>query len=497
MRGGFIALLAFVTACATSPKPAAKRVSAPRAVASASAAPSAAAPAAPRAARTIPELTFEPFRAEGKPLTGVFGIEGATIVTKDNVVGYIDGDRVEWIAKIPKDRASFAGVKNVISSVDGKFLDRIDLIVGSDFGRAPLEMWLPLTGKGAAPYNEPMGSGSLTEARIGDTVLLAVSSGAGDQIVSVRGPKLTRKPTNVAGCTKNSYYMQPHIPKDDFAAVGWSAFAGTAGTGVLVSVGSWCRDFDDARAEVWPSGSTTSKLVDLKPFWHHVAYPVLLRTGEDDLWAFNDATDPVLLFHNGQFEPIARLDAPVTQVFVSTKGELRARAGNDIHRWNGKAWELVARLVNPPDGFGGQLVMDASDGFWTATSIETSPPSSNPIAKSTFVSEVYRARETKRLPATDLPCDSWFSLITYGYAKDEAVRKRELAKLMQGYSKNDGLKLVTTRSLGYREHIGVSFSSKADAEAFAAHVKTELPSSTPAVWCYTPRTSTEIPWIEK
>jgi hypothetical protein len=450
-------LLALVlTACtqATPSKPVAKTAP-PPAPPSSSVAPT---PSPP----TIPELGFEPFRVEGKPLKRVFAIEGATIVTTDNVVGYIDGDRVEWIAKVPKDRPNIG--HNIIEHVDGKYLDRIDVVMETDNGRALSPIWLPLTGKGTL-HDEAAGGGfgSILEARVGDSVLIATSSTFNnDRIVTVRGPSLTRKLTNAKGC--KGYYDQAWIQAsiDEHAAVRPIGFQAT-GTGTLVAVGNRCGE-DKPFAEVWAAGSTSSRLVDLGAHWKRVSHAAkILRAGEDGLWMYNGEYQRLVQFQNGEFKPVPGPDAPISDAFLSTKGQLHVRAVDEILRLepSGK-WEAVARLASLPQRLS-DFVMDDAGRFWASSR-----------------DEVYRLRETKQVPA-ERACRGWFvSLAEQNTARAKA-QAAELTKIVANYPKGDGLKLIMAKS--WPSVIGVSLGSRAEADAFVTYLATALPTEKPAEFC--------------
>lgn len=412
---------------------------------------------------TIPELSFEPFRVEDKPLKHVFAIDGATIVTTDNVVGYIDGDRVEWIAKVPKDRPHIG--HNIIEHVDGKYLDSIDVIFTTDNGRALSPIWLPLTGKGTLHDEAPYGGfGSIREARIGDSVLIAThSSFNNDRILTVRGPKLVRKFANVKPCTASFYkeqWIQASI--DEHALVPPEGFGATA-AGTLVAIGDRCMS-EGVWAEVWAPNSTTSRLVDLRPLLKHTSLRMMmLRMGEDGLWIWSGEFEPILQFQNGEFKTIPSPEAPVSNVFLSSKGELHARAADEVLRFDNGKWVPVARFASFPARGVNEFVMDDKGRFWAAN-----------------YEEAFRLRETKQVPAEHV-CTGWFVRITEQDTTHTKKQQTDLEKMVASYAKKDGVKLVI--GTDYPWMIGASFANKADAEAFAAHAATAFPNDKPVAYC--------------
>ena len=461
MRRALLCLVLFACTPPARPTPVAKTAAAPPPVSAPASAPPLPPPAP--AARTVPELAFEPLRVNDKPLRRVFAIEGATIVTTENVVGYIDGDRVEWIAKVPRDR-SYG--RNVIVHVDGKYLDRIDVIMESDNGRANAPIWLPLTGKGTLHDETFGGLGEMAEARIGDSVLIVTHSGMNnDRITTVRGPTLTRRFVGAKDCKGSFYgqaYVQAHI--NELAAVRASAFQSTA-SGTLVSIGDRCGE-NDPYAEVWPAGSTTSRLVSLGAYWKRVGYyrTAAIRDGQDGLWIRGSEVMPLLHFQNGAFERQPGPDAPVGNVFLSNDGRLHVRAADEILRLDATGtWEVVARLASAPARIT-DLVMDSAGRLWAADE-----------------KEVYRLRETKQVPA-ERPCPGWLVALTDDNPNSSAPERAALEKVVADYPKQPGLKLVTRRSYPWMS--AVSFATRAEAEAFAAYAAAALPKEKPATFCH-------------
>ena len=474
-RLGFFVLLA-ACAPAPAPKPVSKAASSAPVVA---AAPPAVAP--PPAPRMIPELAIEPFRVKDKPLDHVFSIEGATIVTVDNVAGYIDGDRVEWIAKVPKELPQLG--LNRINQVHGKYLDAIDVIYWTEHTRSNSPVWLPLTGKGAVPHEEaPGGTGEILEARVGDgataSVILATYSGNHNyRMTTVRGPKLTRTFIDASVCTENSYYKS-RVDRNELAAVKASAIEGTA-AGSLVAIGPRCEDYGSAFAEYWAPGATKSKLVDLGAHWKRVPWSAtVLRAGPDELWLHASDMEPIVHFKNGEFKPLPPIAAPMTYIFTSTTGQLHVLAGNDIHRWTGGAWEVVARI--PEHSYSlWHVVMDAAGGFWMSGFTEDKNEKRH--------HEVLRLRESKSVPA-ETTCTYWLAYL--GDKRDSASQKEgeALKKVVAGYPKSEGLKLALVDGWFSWNHYGVRFGTKAEADAFIDYARTVLPREHPRTVCLASKT---------
>ena len=189
-----VLLLVLVAACA-KPAHAPAVARPPLSPASAPLPPSAPAAAAPA---TIPELTPEAFTVDGTTyFDAAYAIDGATILTRANVTGYVTADdKVEWIAKVPKEMVvgGMTVGSNRIYDVRGQYPDSIDVFYES-LGRAPMPTYLPLTGKGSIFVAGNGGAwGNLLSTRIGASTLIA-KWGSMDpyEILTVRGPTLVRK----------------------------------------------------------------------------------------------------------------------------------------------------------------------------------------------------------------------------------------------------------------------------------------------------------------
>ena len=447
---------------------------APQSSASAAMVPVTTRPAAPK---VVPTLTAVPFEPEGTHPELVAGIEGGIAVAEGLRVGRIEGgERIEWVGKIPADdNQGFGG--SFIASVHGRFPDSVDVLYYSNQGRAPQPTYTAVTGKGQYfRVGEGGMPGDITDvATVGESTLVAALMYTGYIFMTVRGPKLSYKLTSFgeAGCKpEEEFRNRGHT--GDVPALAPRAFAATE-TGTVMTVGTLC-DKRGPTAEVWDKPGEKSRLVDLGEWLKAMDYsPDLLRSRGDELFLYPGQKDPILRYRNGKFEPLPRLDKPITFAFVSQNRVLHALAGQTIHRFDEGTWVPVAHLAWPMKIRA--LVLD-KDTLWGST-----------------WRNVFKFRETKSLALTD-DCATPFVYL-YDVSPDNApdFTFPSTRKALASFEGASDLGLVEFRE-GTRR-LGLTVKSKQQAEAVLAHIKATMKNEEPKLLCYAPTSPRSIPLTSK
>ncbi|APR81153.1 Hypothetical protein A7982_06500 [Minicystis rosea] len=205
-----------VTACRDKPVPTPDKAPSPSASAPLPAPTTSAASA--KTPEGIPTFTLEelPF-AEG--MTKPYAVEGAILgfLEKDQRIGRIAEDHIEWSkGRIPPETPAYG--KNMLISVHGSWPDGIDALYQNTSGRAPAPTYFPVTGKGVS-HTIASGGGYGHIAGVvkvgASTLLIGDSMLDGVEIVTVRGPQLSRKPLSPekAGCKPGEVRKRDYPPK--------------------------------------------------------------------------------------------------------------------------------------------------------------------------------------------------------------------------------------------------------------------------------------------
>lgn len=469
-----------LAACAPAPPrggagPSAPAKSAPATSSTASAPSTASAVGSSTAAApppTIPAYAIEPFTPDGTKLTAAFAIEGAVMVTDGVRVGRVDGDKVEWVGKIPRVTTSYG--ENSVYMVSGRYPDRVDAFFETSQGRAPAPTFYPITGKGVSHTEAPGGGGAwLYPARVGETTILATSSSAdGHRLVTVRGPWLRRRHlTAKAGC-KPGEMDTGGIPVqlEQIPTVEPDAFEATA-DGTLIAIGPRCRT-DKPAAEIWDKTTGASRIVELGHLWPTLDRARLLKSRDGGLWAFGGPYQPVLHFDGSELRPIAMTLSPLEAIYTSPQGDLHARTKDRaLHRWSEGRWIAIGRL---PDADPARELRDlVLDGGGT---MYASRWEANGRA-------LYRLRERERVPApSEATCRGWFVFLyrvspkngpTYTYPTTR--------KALSTFADASRLRLVEID-----RDLGLIVTSKAQGEAVIAHLAQTMKDETPRLFCHAP-----------
>lgn len=473
--------VALSTACSTAAlKPPVRKDPTPAIASTASpkSAPGAATNAAPDAAvheapPIVPAFTVEPFAPAGSALRSLFAIEGGLVVAEEQRVGRLEGDRIEWIGKIPKGDPAFG--QTTVLAVHGRLPDNVGATYATGLGRVPMPTYIALTGK-AAQHTEAGGGGwgAIFPARINDSTVLAAASGAdGYRILTVRGPKVARRFAPAKGRCKPDEMLGTFGPDDVNPAVVPSVFESTQ-AGTLVSLGTLCQKRGPA-AEIWDKTTGASSIVDLGAWWSGAdSASALLKGAGDELWAFADEFHPVLHFAGGKFEALPVLDSPTQNVFVSPSGQLHAyTSSGTFWRFEAGAWTPFARFVTPPSHGFSTFALAADGALWSQVD-----------------NKVVRLRETTRIPAEDV-CKNWF---VYLYMASSSNAP--------GYTYPATRKALSTfpeiADVGLVEygrsprHLGITTTSKAQAHAVAAHIQATMKDEHPKVFCFVPENTRRI-----
>nr|AYM54140.1 hypothetical protein [Chondromyces catenulatus] len=465
----FVALAASSVACGNkgTPSPVPEK-DAPTSVSSA--APSDAAPLAapvPEAPKEAPTFQLEEFAPGGRHPTDIYAIEGALMVVEGLRVGRIEGDRIEWIDKTIPDFLAYGG--SHINSVHGRWPDAVDVLYSSNNGRAPAPSYMPLTGKGGTMTFQPGGgAGAIAGlAWTGDTLMLAGYSGEnGHQFVPVRGPVITRhrQTPAEAGCKKGEVYQNEYQPPAPAIA---PESLGSTRAGTMMSYGSLCEKRGPAM-EIWDKVTGKSRIVDLSEFATSLGYWVhfLRAPGDDEVWVFSDSASLILHYVNDKFEALPKLENPMTDAFVSPKGELYARDAWTVNRFEDGKWKLVARM--PWHYTRSSMVIDKDGQFWIGAALT-----------------VYKLKEGPRI-AYHEGCATPFVFlydVSYDNAKDFTFPSTR--KALATFPGVDELSLVEFYEGGRR--LGLKVPSKEQGEAVIAHIKANMKDEHPVLLCYDPK----------
>lgn len=411
------------------------------------------------------ELTLPDGRADA-----LFEIDGALMVSQGQRVGRLIEGRVEWVGKVPPGGA--AG-PSVVSSVMGRWPDEVDAVYTSSTGRAPMPTFFPINGKGMSHTFAPGGgAGWVTgTAKLGASTLLAGwSSAEGYELITVRGPAVSRKPKTPAeaGC-KAGEIAPSDADRPTTPAVAPSAIFATPG-GTLLTIGRLCEKRGPV-AEVW-DGPGASRIVDLSPWMKELAYfPKILRGVGEEAWILNDGKGGELLrFAGGAFTAAPRLDKPVKNAFVSPKGQLHASDGATIWRLDGARWLAVAK-VDWPTTFR-TMAIDHDGALWAGQG------------------GVYRLRETPATPMSD--CKTPFvHLYDVSPKNEENATFPATQKALSTFPGVSELSLVEFREPTVRR-LGVVVTSAAQGEAVVAHVVANMVDEHPRLVCYEPKKPRKI-----
>lgn len=411
---------------------------------------------------TIPVLTPEVFKVDGKTFSFAFPLPEATIITKGNVVGYLDGDKVEWIAKVAPSRPNGP---NIVGDVFGHYLDSLDIIYYSA-SRSPQPVYVPLTGKGQILESPgATGTDTILGTRIGDsTIVLGWSMVTGEHIETVRGPKLTRKFTNVKQCPPEVLQSPTYFGQapEDVPAVSPTAFAGSR-DGSLVLLGAHC--LKGMAAEIWDPNQTTSRIVDLSKLTDRLSE--LDAVGDGELWARGPAE--TLTFAHGAFTKDPPLEHAIERSFVGPNGDRYATSDNVIYRLANGAWERVATIAMT--GRYWHIAVDRDGGFWLSTFEDTEPL-------------LYRLRETGRAPANP-PCESWFVQVLDFYSNPPNWTYPATRKQLASFP--DAAKLHLVEYDENPTHVGVAVADHAQGQAVLGHLATTAPDVRARLYCHVPK----------
>lgn len=452
-------------ACAGPSAPPQARATAPAvpAASSATAPPPTPAPAkAPPAVATIPSLTLEKLSGRETHVEGLFAIEGGIAVVDGVRVGHLARDHVEWVGAIPKGTPMFGD--NVITSVHGRWPDRVGAVYRTSEGRAPMPTYFPIVGKGVAHVEGPGGAHGLIAgvARIGESTLVAGYSLAyGARFFPVHGPPLRRIPTpaSQAGCK-----VDPSWQAAQAAAVTPHEAESTK-AGTLVAVGRLCSD-ERIAAEVWdPTGA--SRIVDLSRFWTKNVYrTALLKGAGDEIFVVGEKFSRILRYRDGKFDPVPDLELPYGATFVSEAGALFAVGGDVLHRLDGDTWVPIGRLA----GDAAHASAFAMDGDTTWTVLDGA---------------LHKLKAGPAVPV-DGPCAAPFVYLYKAHAGNAPDYSYPTTrKALSTFAARDEIELVEFAEAGDR-HVGVKVRSKAQGDALIAHLRQAMKDEDPRYFCYAP-----------
>lgn len=431
--------------------------------AAASASGSAARPPEKGGIRTLVPEPFEP--AKGMDL---YPIEGALMVAEGLRVGRIAGDKIEWVGSVPDTNLALGGSQ--LNSVHGWWPDGVDVLYSSNNGRASQPTIHPLTGKGAAVTFAPGGGlGWYTgAARLGKTTVVGgYDFLSGYRIETLRGPGLPIRPilADKAGCKPDELQKQG-LAHEGGIAVAFRAIAATD-KGTLVTIGNLCERADSPAAEVWDQPGK-SRIVELKEWIKEIGYfPTLLRGKGDELFL---GSNPVLRYHDGKFEPLAKLDLPLWNLFVSPDGKLHGISGRTIHRLDDGKWTPIASL--PYRMSFREIAMDEQGTIWVSHD---------------GVSRLRASTEADveggcKTPFVYLYDVSWKNDAKYTYPTTR--------KALSTFPEVADISLVEYWE--GRRSLGVKVKSREQGEAVAAHIKANMKNELPELTCYVPKRNVRV-----
>ena len=321
-------------------------------------------PPAPKV-EVIPTWLPEQFNPPGtKRLRGV-QVEGALIVVDDLHpderpirIGRIVGERIDWISSLVTRVRNDSNVGNGLQFFEwvyGRWPDALDLLYATDrYRTAPMSHFRPLTKHGTPLETVTDEAGWFDGyAIVGASSVVARHSAAfGSEILTVRGPKLTRHVrTRVeAGCQS----AVPNAPRwmSSVPAIRPSGF-GASRNGVLASIGFLCGTTKVA-AEIWDTDGN-AKTEDLSLWWRNVGS--VLRGPSHTLWLTPlHVDDPILRYEEGKFEPLPSPTKKRIATFVSPSGSLYVADPQTIYRYDDPSWTTLAFLGEAKDEQGEPIV---------------------------------------------------------------------------------------------------------------------------------------------
>jgi len=440
-------------------------------------------PVPPSPLRTLGAEVFAP---GGSHLQGIFPVEGALLVVEDDKrVGRVAGESIAWIDKTFTAEQTYCGDLVLITSVQGRWPDRLDLLYTVCPGRMTMQAYAPFTGKGRAIGFGGVMTGWLRGvAYVGESALVAGWEGSvGESIQTVRGPALVRKFTtwDAAGCKhEESWHSGGTLPTP---AISPSVFEGTP-EGTLVSVGRLCHA-RAAAAEVWDKAGN-ARILDLGAWVKGDVYgATLLRGSGDELFLVSNPESPILAYRAGAFAPLPPLAKPARNVFVSMTGQLHASDGETIHRLEGDVWVPVARLAWPTRF--ASLAVDG-DTFWgTRAPRHADERDSRGWRHALWASRldaVYRLRDA---PAADdrEGCPTPFVYL-YEVSGNNGDRYTypETRRALSSFPDASEIELVEFREGVPR--LGVVVPTRAQGQAVIAHLAAHMKDERPTLKCYAP-----------
>lgn len=474
MEGSSRAVLAgLLVAAAACTKPAAKvdKEAPPATTASAAVAAPAAVVSAPR---TIPTFTLEPFAPGGVKPSALFPIEGALAVVDDQRVGRIDGDSIAWIGHIPSTD-KYQG-HNRIQYVAGYWPDGVGALYVSAQDRAPEPTYWPVAGKGGKLSTGEGGTrGNIYGiVHIGESTVGVWDTYYGPpKVTTLKGParNYTFTSGKDAGC-KPGEVSTPDAPEEGIAVEPYG-LAGTPG-GALISLGELCRRSNTPVAEIWDKGPK-GRIVALTRLWRSSHYrPAVARGAGEEVFFHGGPWEPVLRYHDGQFEALPTLPGPTEDIFSSPSGQLHAFDGQVIFRWEGGKWTPLGRVAERKErNLYPLLAVDDKGDFWLSDHgvfrLRKAPGAEGPA------------------PPDEATCQDWFVyLYVVNFRTEPQYTFPTTRKALQSFPDGAALSLVDIQASRWVRHLGVTASSKAQAEAVAAHVRATMKDEDPRVFCYKP-----------
>jgi hypothetical protein len=425
-------------------------------------------------------MTLEEFHPAGEAeLISAFPIEGALlVVSKDERVGRVVGEKVEWLKKRIPPVTEGAGNNHVVN-VLGKWPEAVNVIYHTDNGRAPMPTFFPLVGN-----DEPIafgGGGGVDGllygiARVGESTIAAYRSMdvGGNILTTFHGPKLERHFTTAkdAKCkdTERQDALQS-VPSTAF----WVHGLGGTKSGWMVSIGKLC-DTRGGVAEVWdPTGK--SKLVDLSTWLEGAAYGAQLLRGKtgNELFVFNGDGDLILRFKDGSFFPLPKLGSNIKKIFVSAEGDLHAYNGKSIFQLKKDKWVPIVHLTWPLEV---ENFHKKGEDIWVSTG------------------GVFRLRPGT---STELTASCKTPFVYLSKVRDQTDRTftfPEIRKALSSFSDVGQIHLIEYKQFGQWQ-LGLTVSTKAQGEAAIAHMKTTLKEEKPTLLCYAPKNPRDIPIVTK
>ncbi len=416
-------------------------------------------------AKVVPTLIPERFAPGKDEPDGLFGVEGAIMVSSMNRVGRIvDDEKIEWVGEVPKERPSFG--LNMVRSIHGKWPDRIDVVYANNSGRAPEPTYVPLTGKGRDMIVGEGGSpGWIIDvlSTPDQTFVAKYSPFEGASIISVRGKRVGRRSQSPkqAGCKGDELEMYKNWP--EMPAIRPEAFSGTD-SGILMTTGTLC-DKRGPAVEVWDE-SGKSRIIDLSPWIKSAISASLIKGKGEELWLHTGGKDPILRYQKGTFEPLPPVGEPVSHVFVSAKGKLHAHTKTTLYRFDEGKWTPVAHF-NWEASYR-TLVLDENDKLWAGD-----------------YGAAYRFHEGPSTVFSDDCKTPFVYLYDVSPKNDDKFTFPSTRKAMASFAEASELHLVDFPA-GDRRRLGMPVASKAQGEAVIAHVKANMKDENPKLLCYAP-----------